>query len=307
MKARAGRIGLALGSGSARGWAHIGAIRALSDAGIHADIVCGASSGALVAAAHASDRLDKLEAWVCTLTWRDIVRFMDVNLMGGGFIQGERLMTFFRQYMRDVSIEDLPRCFGAVATELETGREVWLTEGSLLDAVRASIALPGLFSPVRRGDRWLVDGGLVNPVPVSLCRALGAEVVIAINLNGEIVGKHMRAGDAGKASPEKPENELFRMLVGHMQTVKERAREWFPQLAETDEAPGLFEVMATSINIMQDRITKSRMAGDPPDVVLNPRLAHIGLLEFDRAKEAISEGRACVERMLPSIEAALHA
>ncbi len=186
------RIGLALGSGSARGWAHIGVIRALTEIGIEPEIIAGSSIGAFVGAAYASNQLDNLEKWVCSLAWKDILEYLDLSLRGGGIIQGEKLLEFLPDVISGSTIESLSRRFGAVATELNTGREVWFRDGSLVEAVRASIGLPGLFAPVWLKDRWLVDGGLANPVPVSLCRALGADIVIAVNLNGDIVGKHQR-------------------------------------------------------------------------------------------------------------------
>lgn len=176
------RIGLALGGGSARGWAHIGVIRALQDAGIEPDIVCGTSIGALVGAAYVGGELDPLEAWVRSLRLQTVVGFLDFSLTGG-LIKGEKLIGFFRNHFVDRDIRELARPFGAVATDLQRGREVWLREGPVTDAVRASIALPGLFTPVQLDGRWLVDGGLVNPVPVSLCRAMGADLVIAVDLN----------------------------------------------------------------------------------------------------------------------------
>ncbi|RLB81172.1 MAG: patatin-like phospholipase RssA [Deltaproteobacteria bacterium] len=299
------RIGLALGSGSARGWSHIGVIRALADVGIKPDIVCGTSIGALVGAVYVSGNLDKLESWVYKLNRRDIVRFMDINLvMGGGFIEGKRLMDFLRLHlMEDVLIEDLPKPFAAVATDLTTGREIWFQRGSLLDAVRASMALPGIFTPVKLEEQWLVDGGLVNPVPVSLCRALGAEVVIAVNLNGDIVGRRYlsrKQKNIVQSHQGSTEAELFERLSA---SLKKRTTSLISHLLGLHiGSPGLFDVLVRSINIMQDRITRSRMAGDPPNVMLTPRLAHLGLMEFDRAKEAVEEGRACVRRMFPVLQ-----
>ncbi|HEX7970768.1 MAG TPA: patatin-like phospholipase family protein, partial [Thiobacillus sp.] len=185
------RIGLALGGGAARGWAHIGVIRALADAGIEPDIVCGTSIGALVGAAYVGGELDRLEAWVRSLSVQTVVSFLDFSL-GGGLIKGDRLIAFFRSHFVDRDIRDLARPFGAVATDLQRGREVWLREGTVTDAVRASIALPGLFTPARRDGVWLVDGGLVNPVPVSLCRAMGADLVIAVDLNADLLGRHLK-------------------------------------------------------------------------------------------------------------------
>ncbi|MCB1768492.1 MAG: patatin-like phospholipase family protein, partial [Candidatus Competibacteraceae bacterium] len=251
------RLGIALGSGAARGWAHIGILRALEEIGIVPDIVAGTSIGALVGAAYASNRLDRLEQWVTRIDWWEIIRYMDLRLGG---VEGERLMQAFRERVEDAPIESLPKPFGAVATDLHTGREVWFQKGPLLEAVRASIALPGLFSPVRYQDRWLVDGGLVDPLPISLCRAMGAEQVIAVNLNGDIVGRHFNLRTMRRATS----NPLLARLSAGWQAVLGNH-----QPAELEEEPpGLFDVMAGAINIMQDRITRTRMAGDPPDVVL---------------------------------------
>ena len=291
MHARKPRLGIALGSGSARGWAHIGVLRALEQAGIVPDVVSGTSIGALVGAAYASNGLDRLEEWVAQIDWWDIIRYMDVRLGG---VEGERLMRAFRERVEDAPIETLPKPFGAVATDLQTGREVWFQEGSLLEAVRASIALPGLFSPVRHQGRWLVDGGLVDPLPVSLCRALGADWVIAVNLNGDIVGKHFSSRPPRLAAPSPL---LARLSAGLQAMLGNNSRA--TEEAEEDEPPGLFDVVAGSINIMQDRITRARMAGDPPDVVLAPRLAHLGLMNFDQAGEAIAAGLECARLHLP--------
>jgi NTE family protein len=289
------KIGLALGSGSARGWAHIGVLRELERLGIQPDVISGCSIGALVGGAYASGHFDDLEAWVEKLTWKEIVGFLDMSVMRGGAIRGEKLLDFARQYMLEQPIESLDVPFAVVATDLENGREVWLKEGSLLEAVRASISLPGLFTPVKREGRWLVDGGLVDPVPVSLCRALGADIVIAVNLNGDLVGKREKPSKQIKVSKgslwdrvsEQWKNELSERKNLLMQQL----------LGEKAEAPSMFEVMYGSLNIMQDRITRSRLAGDPADIILEPRLAHIGLMDYDKAEDAIGEGRASVQRL----------
>jgi len=207
----------------------------------------------------------------------------------------------------ELEIQSLPVSFAAVATELNTGREIWLREGALLDSIRASIALPGLFSPSRLNGQWLVDGGLVDPVPISLCRAMGAEVVIAVNLNGDIVGKHNKRKHRDEHNRDKKVGEdadVWAMISNQITSRLSEQKEAFLSqlLGESKDAPGLFDVMASSINIMQDRITRSRMAGDPPEVMLNPRLSSLGLMEFDQAAVAINEGRACVERMRPALD-----
>ncbi|MBN2687867.1 MAG: patatin-like phospholipase RssA [Deltaproteobacteria bacterium] len=294
------RIGLALGSGSARGLSHIGIINALNEIGIHPHIVCGCSVGAMVGGAYAADHLDKLEAWVRNLTRTDVLRFFDISLTSGGVILGDRLTNVFREYVGDVTIESLSIPFCAVATELSTGREIWFRDGFLLDAIRASISLPGLFAPVLLDERWLVDGGLVNPVPVSTCRAMGADVVIAVNLNGGLVGRHLSSQQvtAVETTPDATSSELFSTMTKKIRrSLKNSVDSLIAQLWQDEsDRPGLFDVMASSINIMQDRITRSRMAGDPPDIVLAPQLDHIGLLEVYRAAEAIEEGIQCVQR-----------
>ena len=292
---RAPLVGLALGSGSARGWAHIGVIRALEHAGIRPDLVCGTSIGALVGAAYAAGELKRLEQWVVGLEFKDVVAFMDVSL-GRGLLKGERLMDFFRRNFADRPIEKLSMPFAAVATSLHTGQEVWLRQGSTLDAVRASIAVPGLFTPARHERLVLVDGGLVNPVPVSLARAMGADVVIAVDLGSDILGRHLRAHSPVEA-PAGEVSEWLRKLQGNLGALIPKHSPDEPRM------PSMSEVLNTSIDIMQVRISRSRMAGEPPDLVVAPRLAHFNLLDFQRAKEAIEEGKLAVERVAHNLRA----
>ena len=290
-------IGLALGSGASRGWSHIGVLKALLKAGIEPDVICGTSVGAIIGGSYVSGNLEKLEDWVLGSTRSDVLRFFDIGFSQTGFVDTERLSWFLHTYVaaEDQRIEDLPKKYAAVSTDLDTGREVWFTEGRVADAVRASMALPGLFPAVRDDQRWLVDGGLVNPVPVTPCRALGADVVIAVNLNSGIVGKR------NHATPESSPAERRGVLSSFKQQAREYSSSIFPNHVEKDEAPGLFYAIANSVNIVQDRITRSRLAGDPADVLLSPRLPHIGMLEFHRAAEAIEEGEACVQRALAEI------
>jgi NTE family protein len=298
------RIGLALGSGSARGWAHIGVIRALADAGIEPDIVCGTSIGALVGAAYVGGELDRLETWVRSLKLQSVVSFLDFSL-NGGLIRGDRLIDFFRSHFVDRDIHELARPFGAVATDLRRGREVWLREGRVTDAVHASIALPGLFAPVLHDGSWLVDGGLVNPVPVSLCRAMGADVVIAVDLNSDLLGRHLKPRPARathKRAPPDPES-LTDALMARIQSSMSQLG-----LNHRDEAepPPMLDVLASSINIMQVLITRSRLAGEPADVLITPMLADLELMAFHRADTAIAAGRRAVETVQPSLLARLN-
>jgi NTE family protein len=289
------RVGLALGGGAARGWAHVGVIRALEQAGIRPDLVCGTSIGALVGAAYSAGELDRFEAWLLNLNLAEVLTFLDMGLIGG-MIKGERLMTFFQRNFIDRPIDQLSMPFAAVATALETGAEVWLREGSTIDAVRASIALPALFTPVINEGRILVDGGLVNPVPVSLARAMGADIVIAVDLSADILGRHLRA------APEPPDVEMSPWR----RKLQENLNAIMPENPEAElRLPSMLDVVASSINIMQVRISRSRMAGEPPDVIVSPRLAHLGLLDFHRAGEAVEEGRRAMREELASLEALL--
>src|SRR5512139_748271 len=211
------RIGLALGSGSARGWSQIGVIRVLEQAGISPDVVCGTSIGALVGAAYAAGEIGRLHDWVKGLRWQAVVSMIDLR-MNGGLIEGGKLVDFFRAHFRDEGIAKLPKAFGCVATELVSGREIWLREGPVIDAVRASIALPGLFTPVERDGRLLVDGGLVNPVPVSLARAMGADVVIAVDLNWDLIGRHQWAQDELKVAAPGERGGFFASMLAKMRS-----------------------------------------------------------------------------------------
>ena len=297
------RIGLALGSGSARGWSHIGVIEALAEAGIEPDIVCGTSIGSLVGAAYVAGRLTELRQWAMAATWREIAGLLDVRLSAGGLIDGRQIVSFLIGLGIAGPIESYARTYAAVATDLVTGREIWLQSGPIHEAVRASIALPGILSPARLNDRWLVDGGLSNPVPVSVCRALGADVIIAVNLNGDLVGRRFESApepSAAAVPAPAPNESLDRMLRHLPEAVRAQAAQLIPRLlSQGSRTPGYFDVIANSINIMQDQITRTRLAGEPPHVMLVPRLRDIALLEFNRANEAIAEGRACVEHALP--------
>jgi len=293
------KIGLALGSGSARGWAHIGVVHALSKLGIRPDMVCGSSIGALVGASLACGQMDALETWLRDLGIRDIIKLIDLSLTGGGLIQGNKLAQAFCHFVDDVDIERLELDYGAVATDVEAGREIWFRSGSLLDAVRASIAIPGMFPAMQHQGRWLVDGGLVNPVPVSLCRAMGADIVIAVNLNSALPASRARAAERkSRLVLSLPQHELINKIADTLAPIRERMETMLPTDNGTDRTPGMFETMNASIDIMQDRITKSRLAGDPPDILISPYLAHMGWLEFDRAEEAIKAGKQAVKRAL---------
>ncbi|HET7363668.1 MAG TPA: patatin-like phospholipase RssA [Burkholderiales bacterium] len=286
------RIGLALGSGSARGWAHIGVIRALEERGIKFDLICGTSIGALVGAVHASGQLQQLEDWVTSLVWSKVMRLMDLTWKGG-LIRGHRLFSLFRATFQDLDLAELATPFGAVATELSSGREVWLRHGKLLDVVRCSCAMPGFFTPVVHQGTLLVDGGLVNPVPVSMCRAFGAELVIAVDLSWGKLGAYRNMGRELPAVPEEP-SWIGRLTNGWLGGAQKKA--------DQPRIPSIFEVFNTSLDIVEQRVARSRLAGEPADVLITPLLPDYGTMDYHRAVEAIAEGRAAVERMMPLIE-----
>src|SRR5688572_29994068 len=258
-------------------------------------MVCGTSIGALVAAAYAAGRLDGLEKWVTSLAWTTVVRLMDLTWRPGGLIRGQRLFNLFRDTFKDADIAELDIPFGAVATELTTGRELWLRQGKVLEAVRASCAMPGLFTPVIRENAVLVDGGLVNPVPVSMCRALGAELVIAVDLSWGKLGPYR---DRGRdVAPREVPGWLARLRPGW---VEKKSK---PQ--ERPMIPSIFEVFNTALDVVEMRVARSRLSGDPADVLITPLLPDFATMDYHRASEAIDEGRAAVERMGPLLDQVL--
>jgi NTE family protein len=333
------RVGLVLGGGAARGWAHIGAIRALEEAGIKPDVVCGTSIGALVGAVYANGDLDWLEDWVGKLTWQTVVRLLDLRF-SGGLLGGRKVIDLFAQQFNGRAIDDLKMPFTAVATELDTGREVWLREGGVVDAVRASIAIPGIFTPIWHDGVWLVDGGLSNPVPVSAARAMRADTVIAIDLNHDILnGRDLggaidtvkretpveppRAGAAVVNPADPAAADVAGSAAAEPAPLLRRNGKRFPSWLQpsaqaalgspdvrvapppSTRVPSLLSSIAQSIDIMQVRITRSRLAGEPADVLIQPRLGGMGIFDFHRAGPAIAEGRAAVQYMLPAIRAQL--
>ena len=287
------RIGLALGAGVARGWAHIGALRELEDIGVKPDIVVGASIGAVVGGAYAAGKLDELEKFARSLTRRSVFGLLDLSFAGSGLLGGDRLRRRLELAVGDARIEDLPLRYACVATELGVGHEIWLKTGSLAEAMRASYAMPGLFEPVRVGGRWLIDGALVNPVPVSIARALGADRVIGIAIGTEGAGRGATLHDL-VALPEIETAAPAEVQASGWSRPGQWLRAW---KGDSDsQPPGVATVMVSTFNIAQDRIMRSRLAGDPPDFLLTLKTGRFGLFEFHRAAELIDFGRAAVRR-----------
>ncbi|MGH6665634.1 MAG: patatin-like phospholipase family protein [Pseudolabrys sp.] len=298
-------IALALGGGAARGFAHIGVVHTLAAHGIVPDIIVGTSIGAVVGGCYAAKQLDGLEAWARSLTVRGVLGYLDISLSGSGLIRGSHLASRLEDALDDTRIENLPIRFAAIATEFNTGHEVWLTRGRLVDALRASYALPGIFPPAQIGGRWLVDGALVNPVPVSAARALDARLVIAVNLNADLFGRgtiiaNHGSDDGRAADPEPAKSNGLRGLFSGERSLRRH-------VLGRRGRPGIPTVMVEAFNVMQDRITRARLAGDPPDVMISPRLGAIGWFDFHRAAEAIQLGVDATEKAIEGISEAIGA
>jgi len=298
------RIAIALGSGMAWGFAHIGILKALNRHGIYPQIVAGSSIGAVVGGCYLSDKLPQLEDWVLSLNRRKVFSYLDFRSRSASLISGKKFYNELALYFTDMKIEDLGLPFIAIASDLATGHEIWLRKGDLITAMSASFALPGVFPPVELNHRLLVDGALVNPVPVAPCQALGSRLTMAVDVNADPIGKSSLANKrfqtiAGfdvfnDAEVSKKDQKVFGSSI---------ARRIFRRLPGN---PSLFGVMVSALNIMQDRLTRSRLAGDPPDVHIKPRIGHIGMLEFEKAEELIAAGEQAVEDALPDIKACMN-
>jgi NTE family protein len=295
-------IGLALSGGAARGFAHIGVMRTLIANGIKPDVITGTSIGAVVAGCHAAGCLDDLEAWARHLTRRRVFGYLDFSLAGSGLIAGDRLFARLDALLGDITFQELPIRLAAVATELRTNHEIWLTRGRLADALRASYALPGIFPPSRIGGRWLMDGALVNPLPISAARAFGARLVIAVNLNADNFGRGTIIQDHGSDA----DDEMRRQAIKERRGLRGRAERLIKRkFIGTTDRPGLSTVMVDAFQVLQDRITRARLAGDPPDVLISPRLSRVNLFDFHRAAELIALGADATEKALPAIAEAV--
>lgn len=292
-------ISLALGGGAARGWAHIGVMRAIDEANIPVSMIAGTSIGALVGGCYLAGKLDELEEFARSITRANILRYMDFALRASGLISGTRLADRMDGDIGHLNIEDLDRRFVAIATDIRTGSEIWIENGPLIEAIRASYALPGVFEPVTHLNRQLVDGALVNPVPVSACRAFEQKIVVAVNLSSEVLGRSsvVRSGSI--------EPSIVQSDIG----LPEQPAGWFPfargkSSKKSHDRMGVAGVMIEAFNIIQDRIIRSRMAGDPPDMVIRPKLTGIGLSDFHKADRAIEYGYETARLKIIALEEA---
>jgi len=292
-------LALALGGGAARGWAHIGVLKVLDAAGIRPDIIAGTSIGAVVGGCYAAGKLDELENYARSLTLRSMIRQLDFTLPGSSFISGDRIARRLNQHLSHIRIEHLSPRFIAVATELGTGCEVWLNKGPLVPALQASYALPGILKPMRINGRWLMDGAFVNPVPVSVCRALGARYVIAVNLHNGMVSRSSHLPRQETVNAEEAYCDAVETASrGRLNPMRYLRRQL---LGRKEQAPAITRVMLEAFNITQDRIARSRLAGDPPDLIVTPRLEGFGLFDFHKAGDAIARGEEIALRHIEDI------
>ena len=299
-------IGLVLGGGAARGFAHIGVLRTLMAHGIRPDVIAGTSIGAVVGGLFAAGALDAFEDWCRQLTRRRVLAYLDFRFAGSGLISGGRLARKLDGALGDTSFADLPMRLAAIATEIGTGHEIWLTRGRLSEAMAASYALPGIFPPKLIGGRWLMDGAMVNPLPISAARALGARLVIAVNLNADNFGRGTTIQDHGPDAEDdarRAQHELDRSRRGIFRPDRLLHREFFG----APDRPGLSTVMVEAFQVMQDRITRSRLAGDPPDVMISPRLGRVNLFDFHRANDTIALGAEATEKSIEAISESIAA
>ena len=306
------RVGLALGSGGARGWAHLGVLQALKEKGIPVDFVAGTSMGSLVGAFLAAGREDVLRELALNLDWKRLRPFFwEVSLSRSGLTDGRKLLEEFRKMLGLREFRELDLPFRAVATDLDTGGEIVLSSGNLLQAVRASISIPGLFSPVQIGKHVLVDGGLVNPVPVSVARMMGAQTVIAVDISQGIVSEkkpELRKrkvpepirGPLALPKPRMAEEHggATRLLDGFRSEIEKKLNRLRAAAADAAARPAVLDVLVQSVRIAEARIALARRQAEPPDILIEPRLGNIGTLEFHRAKEAIAAGYAAALKAL---------
>lgn len=292
------KIGLALGAGAARGWTHIGIIKALKELGVNIDVVSGCSIGAYVGSAFASDKLSELEQWAFSLTEWQVFSLLGIGFRRGGLASGQKVFEKHKNEFCAPSFEEMTLPFCAVATDLYSGKEVVFNNGPINNAIQASCAIPALFTPIEHDGRWLVDGAVVNPVPVNQCRQLGADFVIAVNLSADFRPQMIESCEKEhEISQQKTDEFMGKANGGFM-------KQWFSPESQNNkkQAPGIMSVMSSSLEILQARVSRSRLAGDPPDLLIEPQLGDVGLLEFHRAEELSLKGEQAVERLAAQIK-----
>ncbi len=299
------KVGLALGSGSARGWSHIGAIEAIEEAGIPIHCIAGTSIGAFVGAVYATGDLPSLKEFALQMDWKKVVSYFDVVFPKSGFMDGKKVHDLFSMHTEAKTFADFKIPVSMVATNVETGKKVIINSGNIIESIRASISVPGVFTPVRRDGEWLVDGGLVDPIPVSVVKEMGADFVIAVDLNSDIVSpeKQEQPQSGEKTMPQKQRHDIIQRISAQYnhaeKAVLSQINRWFPPSPKT---PNIFDIMGSSIGIMQRQVSMINLAVDPPDVLIQPRLGDLKMFDFDQAERSIKEGYEQTKIQLEKIE-----
>jgi len=302
------KIGLALGSGSARGWAHIGAIEAIEEAGIPIHCIAGTSIGAFVGAVYATGHLASLKEFALQMDWKKVISYFDVVFPKSGFMDGKKVHDLFSIHTDAKTFDDFKIPVKMIATDLKTGKKVIIDSGNIIEGIRASVSVPGVFTPVRRSDKWLVDGGLVDPVPVSVVRNMDADFVIAVDLNSDLINHDYKPKKQTSIEkiPKKERNELMLRISAQYNTaenaVKTKINRWF---SSSIKSPNIIDVMGTSLGIMQEQLSRINLAMDQPDILIQPRLGDLKMFDFDQAERSIQEGYTQAKYQIDDIKSLL--
>ncbi len=304
------KVGLVLGSGSSRGWAHIGVIEALQDAGIPIHLVAGCSVGGFVGAIFASGGLEQLKRYVMDMDGESMFSFSDLTLIRSGLLDGDKkLRELFCMHSDKKDFNELEIPLKVVAADMHSGDQVVLDSGDLLKALRASMSYPGLFAPTFHKNRWLIDGGVVDPVPVGVARAMGADIVIAVNLDSELVSRRRHEKFSAVSEQKPPQikneirNEFLSKLASRYEAMEKTIRDRLElQKKKEPSPPGTREVINAAIQLMQDRITRVNFAVNPSDILIKPRLGDLKMLDYDQVEHAIEEGYIATQSKIDDIK-----
>lgn len=291
------QVTLVLGGGAARGLAHIGVIRVLEEEGFNISAITGTSMGALVGGIYAAGKLDKYTDWVTSLTKKDVIQYLDVSFRAkSGILKGDLIMEALRDFVGDVSIESLTIPFLAVATDLTARKEVWITRGKLFDAIRASISVPGVFTPHRFAGRWMVDGGLLNPVPVTPAAQTLAGVTIAVDVTGPRSANPF--GQIKTRELEQPP-QLRKKIEEFLASIQNYLG---TEASQEDDQPALSDVLINSFETMQETLSRYKLAANPPDLLISIPKNICAAHEFFRASELIEAGAWWARRALETAD-----
>lgn len=285
-------VSLVLGSGGARGYAHIGVIEELIKHGYEIKSISGASIGALIGGLYACSQLDAYKKWVLTLDMFDLLKLLDFSFSKGGIISGDKIFKIIEEMIGDVLIEDLDITFTAVATDINKQREVWIQDGRLIDALRASIAIPTIFTPKKLDGRDLIDGAVLNPIPIAPTLADNTDMTIVVNLNAKVDEKY-------SVKIPKKEIEKVKSIKNSFYEFIEKTQKLLSHETENQiDNMGMFSVMGHTIDIMQNALSEYKIAGYYPDLVINLPSDACGFYEFNRAYELIELGRTVTKEQL---------